>query len=127
MKRQIVPLAAILAMSGTVLAGAQGTRRDVKLQAKPAASTPAPQTPQATPAQPAKPAQPADPLADAPRISAADAKKAVDAGKAIIVDVRSEAAFNLEHPKGTINIPVQEIYARAGELPKGKQIIAYCT
>lgn len=120
MKRQIVPLAAILAMSGTVLAGAQ---QGVKLQAKPAA----PQTPQAAPAQPAQPAQPADPLADAPRISAADAKKAVDAGKAVIVDVRSEEAFNLEHPKGSINIPVHEIYARAGELPKGKQIIAYCT
>lgn len=116
-RRQIVPLAAILAMSGSVLAGAQ----DAKLQAKPA--------PQAQPAphDHAHPAAPGDPLAEAPRISAADAKKAVDAGKAVIVDVRSEAAFGQEHPKGSLNIPVNEIYARASELPKGKQIITYCT
>lgn len=121
MKRQLVPLAAILAMSGamsgTVFAGGQ----DTKVQAKPPAS-PAAQAPQA-----ATPAQPADPLAAAPRISAADARKAVDAGKAVLVDVRAEEAFRGEHPKGSLNIPVNEIYARAGELPKGKQIITYCT
>jgi hypothetical protein len=36
-----------------------------------------------------KPGPPADPVAAAPRISVADAQKALDAGKARLVEVRS--------------------------------------
>jgi len=85
------------------------------------------QAPQATPAQPATQAAPADPAAEAPRISVADAKKALDAGKAILVDVRSAMSYQQEHPKGAISMPTHEIAARMSELPKDKQIIAYCT
>jgi predicted sulfurtransferase len=76
-------------------------------------------------AQPLAP--PADPLAAAPRISAAEAKKAVDAGKAVLVDVRSAMVYQQEHAKGAISIPTYEIAARMSELPKDKQIITYCT
>jgi 3-mercaptopyruvate sulfurtransferase SseA len=79
------------------------------------------------PAAPAAPATPADPLAEAPRISAADAKKVLDAGQAVLVDVRSLDSWQEEHAKGAVSIPVNEIYARLGELPKDKQVIAYCT
>jgi len=106
MIRYLVPLAVILAMPGA----------EAPLQAP----TPAP-------AAQAAPAAPADPLAEAPRISAADAKKALDAGQAILVDVRGLDAWQDEHAKGAVSIPVNEIYARLGELPKNKQIIAYCT
>ncbi|MFN0138914.1 MAG: rhodanese-like domain-containing protein [Pyrinomonadaceae bacterium] len=61
-----------------------------------------------------------------PRISAADAKKEVDAGKAILVDSRSKADFDAEKLPGAINIAS----ASAGEfdkLPKGKKIIVYCS
>lgn len=70
---------------------------------------------------------PADPLAGAPRISAAEAKKALDAGKAVLVDVRPPMAFQAEHAKGAINIPLHEVNGRARELPKDRQIITYCT
>ena len=107
MIRYLVPLAVILAMPG--------------------AQAPI-QTPTPAPAPPAAPvAAPADPLAEAPRISAADAKKALDAGKAVLVDVRSLDAWQDEHAKGAVSIPVNEIYARMSELPKDKQVIAYCT
>lgn len=106
MIRYLVPLAVILAMPGA----------EAPLQAPPPA-----------PAAQAAPAAPADPLAEAPRISAADAKKALDAGQAILVDVRGLDAWQDEHAKGAVSIPVNEIYARLGELPKNKQIIAYCT
>lgn len=102
MIRYLVPLAVILAMPGAQAA----------LQVPPTAA------PAATPA---------DPLAEAPRISAADAKKALDAGQAVLVDVRSLDAWQDEHAKGAISIPVNEIRARMGELPKDRQIIAYCT
>jgi 3-mercaptopyruvate sulfurtransferase SseA len=109
MIQYLVPLAVILAMPGT-----------------PAAAQPQPAAPPAA-AAPAVPAAPADPLAEAPRISAADAKKALDAGQAVLVDVRSLDAWQDEHAKGAVSIPVNELYARLGELPKDKQVIAYCT
>jgi rhodanese-related sulfurtransferase len=107
MMNYLVPLAVILAMPG-----AQATVQP---------------RPEAPPAQPAPMVQPVDPLAEAPRISAADAKTALDAGKAVLVDVRSLDAWQQEHAKGAVSIPVDELYARVGELPKDKQVIAYCT
>ncbi|HEX3131253.1 MAG TPA: rhodanese-like domain-containing protein [Thermoanaerobaculia bacterium] len=80
-----------------------------------------------TPPTPPPAAAPADPLAEAPRISAADAKKALDAGQAVLVDVRGLDAWQDEHAKGAVSIPVNELYTRLGELPKDKQVIAYCT
>ena len=111
MLRHFIPLAVILAMPGGP---------DSLLQARPA-ETPAP------PAVATAPAPPADPLTAAPRISAADAKKALDAGKAVLVDVRALGAYQMEHAKGSVSIPVYELDARLGELPKDKQIITYCT
>jgi predicted sulfurtransferase len=78
-------------------------------------------------AQAPPPAAPANPAAEAPRISLADAKKAVDAGKAVLVDVRSAMNYQQEHAKGAISLPTHEIAARMSELPKDKQIITYCT
>ena len=72
-------------------------------------------------------APPADTIATAPRISAADAKKAVDAGKAVLVDVRSAQNYQQEHAKGALSVPTNEIATRMSELPKDKQIITYCT
>ena len=79
------------------------------------------------PKTPAAQAAPADPAAEAPRISVADAKKALDAGKAILVDVRAAMSYEQEHAKGAISLPTHEVAARMSELPKDKQIIAYCT
>jgi predicted sulfurtransferase len=67
------------------------------------------------------------PHPEAPRISVADAKKAIDAGKAILVDVRSAMNYQQEHAKGAISLPTDEVAARMSELPKDKQIITYCT
>ena len=64
---------------------------------------------------------------DAPRITLADAKKDFDAGTAIFVDTRDEAAYKNEHVKGSINIPLNADEARYKELPKDKKIIAYCS
>lgn len=76
---------------------------------------------------PPAPAAKTETVATAPRISVADAKKALDAGTAVLVDVRSAAAYQQEHAKGAISLPGFEIQARLKELPKNKQIITYCT
>jgi hypothetical protein len=64
---------------------------------------------------------------DAPRISLADAKKAYDAGEAVMIDVRDKAAYNQERIKGALNIPLAEVASHMDKLPKGKKIIVYCS
>ena len=64
---------------------------------------------------------------DAPRISIADAKKDYDAGTAIIVDVRDATAYKTEHVKGALHIPMSDVAANEGKLPKNKKIIVYCS
>ncbi len=64
---------------------------------------------------------------EAPRISLDDAKKDFDAGNALFIDTRAEAAYKDEHIKGAINIPAGEFETRSGEVPKDKKIIAYCS
>ena len=43
-----------------------------------------------------------------------------------VVDVRSPAEFADAHAPGTVNIPLPEIGARAGELDRGRPVIVCC-
>lgn len=63
-----------------------------------------------------------------PRISVEEAKKLVDAGKAVIIDVRGTEAYKGAHIKGALDYGLTTIEKKDfSGLPKGKQIIAYCT
>lgn len=63
-----------------------------------------------------------------PRIRPEEAKKLVDDGKAIIVDVRGTEAYKISHVKGALDYPLTKIEASDfSGLPKNKRIIAYCT
>src|SRR5437870_2646150 len=64
---------------------------------------------------------------DVRRITPAEARQALDSGKAIIVDVRDEASYKFGHAKGALWIPVNEIESRTKELPRDKMIITYCS
>jgi CoA-disulfide reductase len=44
----------------------------------------------------------------------------------ILLDVRSELEFNTGHVEGAVNIPVDNLRQRIGELDKNKEIIEYC-
>lgn len=60
------------------------------------------------------------------KVSGAEARKLVDAG-AQLVDVRTPAEFAEGHIKGAVNIPLQDLEARAKELqPRTKTIVVYC-
>ena len=72
-------------------------------------------------------AQSATPTDDIKRISIPDARAAFDADRAVIIDVRGESAFKAGHIKGSTLIAYVDIAARAGELPKDKTIILYCS
>jgi len=64
---------------------------------------------------------------DAPRITLADAKKEFDAGNAVFVDTRAEAAYKSERIKGALNITTNASEEEYKKLPAGKKIIAYCS
>jgi 3-mercaptopyruvate sulfurtransferase SseA len=61
------------------------------------------------------------------RVTPAEARAAVAQGKAIIVDVRGEDSYNAGHIKGARWINLNDIGSRAGELPRNKMIITYCS
>ena len=61
------------------------------------------------------------------RVTPAEARAAVEKGQAVIVDVRPAESFKAGHVKGALSIPLGDIEARTGELPRGKMIITYCS
>jgi rhodanese-related sulfurtransferase len=47
-------------------------------------------------------------------------------GLVTVLDVRPPEEFAAGHLPGAVNIPVHELEKRLGELPKRKEVIAYC-
>ena len=43
-----------------------------------------------------------------------------------VLDVRPEDEFALGHLPGALNVPLAELERRLSELPKGREVIAYC-
>lgn len=65
--------------------------------------------------------------ADAPRVAAEQVVQMAAKGEAVILDVRGKADYDFEHAEGAVSIPLAELEARMGELPKDKFVAAYCT
>jgi rhodanese-related sulfurtransferase len=47
-------------------------------------------------------------------------------GLVTVLDVRPPEEFAAGHVPGAVNIPIRELEKRLGELPKRKEVIAYC-
>ena len=64
-----------------------------------------------------------------PRVTVEQAKAALDAGAAVIVDVRSQEAYETSHIAGAIFIPLEDFESNITSLEFGKEqwIITYCT
>ncbi|HEV7892652.1 MAG TPA: rhodanese-like domain-containing protein [Pyrinomonadaceae bacterium] len=67
------------------------------------------------------------PAEEARRVTVEELKKMLDSGKAVVYDTRAKAAYDAEHIKGSLSMPSNEVADRAGELPKDKTIVFYCT
>ncbi|MFZ5354483.1 MAG: FAD-dependent oxidoreductase [Bacillota bacterium] len=50
----------------------------------------------------------------------------LDPERQLLIDVRTETEFNNGHIEGAINIPVDSLRERLGELDKNKEIVEYC-
>ena len=64
------------------------------------------------------------------RVSVAEARELIGAGRGVLVDTRDREAYDGVHAEGAISAPFSEI--RAGHLPqlkstaKGQTLILYC-
>lgn len=62
----------------------------------------------------------------APRIEGREAWRLVREDDALLLDVRTPAEFAGGHAEGAINIAVQELSRRLGEVPSDRPIVVYC-
>jgi len=67
------------------------------------------------------------PADNARRITAEEAYKLYEKGQILVIDTRTEPPYKESRIKGAILIPVNEIAAKADELPHDKTIVTYCT
>ena len=63
----------------------------------------------------------------AKRITISEAQQLINAGKAFVVDVRNQQAYDQGHIPGAKLIPSGEILNHLSELPSNKTIITYCS
>ncbi|HKS28823.1 MAG TPA: rhodanese-like domain-containing protein [Pyrinomonadaceae bacterium] len=68
-----------------------------------------------------------DPFAAIERVKPAEVANLVKEGRAVVVDIRDREAYEEEHIKGALSIPLEEVRERGPrELPADKLIVAYC-
>ena len=59
-------------------------------------------------------------------VTRAELRKRFKEGLATVLDVRPADEFASSHIPGAINIPVGELKRRLSELPRGREVVAYC-
>jgi hypothetical protein len=61
------------------------------------------------------------------RVTAPQLQAMLAEGRAVVYDTRAKMAYDAEHIKGALSMPEGEVAGRAGELPKDKTLVFYCT
>lgn len=130
--RSFISRAATLLLALTLLAGGVAAQSKKKKRTKAAKATTS-KTTKTTPATTINTGDPTPPVQlpeqgdGVRRITAAEARAALDNGTAIIIDVRNDVVYKSGHVKGAILIPSNEIAEHIKELPRDKMIITYCS
>lgn len=101
----------------------------IRLQRSQQTITPDP--PQATEAEPATqlrmPDFPASEVAAAERISVVEAKRLIDIGEAVVIDVRNVEDYKAGHIPGSLQIPLAYVQGEIPWFPPDKKLVTYCT
>jgi 3-mercaptopyruvate sulfurtransferase SseA len=61
------------------------------------------------------------------RVTADEMVEMVKNNKAVVIDVRNQASYDLGHIPGSKLIPAGEILNHLNELPRDKMIVTYCS
>jgi rhodanese-related sulfurtransferase len=59
-------------------------------------------------------------------ITSAEAKKMMEKGSVFLLDVRTPEEFRQARLQGAVLIPVDQVEARLGEIPKNRPVLVYC-
>jgi rhodanese-related sulfurtransferase len=59
-------------------------------------------------------------------VSLSELQRRVRAGDVTVIDVRPEEEFRSGHIPGALSIPVAQLKRRLAEIPKKKEVVAYC-
>jgi rhodanese-related sulfurtransferase/predicted transcriptional regulator len=59
-------------------------------------------------------------------VSARELAELLRADEVVLLDVRPADEYAAGHLPGALSIPVEELESRLGELPPGKEVVAYC-
>jgi rhodanese-related sulfurtransferase len=59
-------------------------------------------------------------------VKADELMRRVKRGEVTVIDVRPPDEYRAGHIPGALSIPLDELEARIGELPKGREVVAYC-
>ena len=95
---------------------------DFSTAAMPAATATSDFNPATTPL-----AAPPEPAQEFKRIAVEDLRAKVNRNAVVVVDVRDQASYQRSHIPGAIHIPLASVEANLGQLPKDREIVAYCT
>jgi hypothetical protein len=100
---------------------------------RPSPTTPSDQTAPPAPAAERSVAMPVDvtpvspaEIARVERISASETRRMLDAGEAIIIDVRDVHSFVDGHIPGALQIPLEYVPSQIPWFPRDRKIITYC-
>lgn len=75
-----------------------------------------------------KPVITSTPYADgARRVTVEELEALIKDGKAFVVDVRTQDAYNVSHIPGAKLIPSAEVVNHINELPRDKIVVTYCS
>jgi predicted sulfurtransferase len=70
---------------------------------------------------------PAEPNDGVRRVTTTELRDMLAKHEAVVIDVRTEPAYQLSHIQGAKLIPFPEIANRIGELPHDKLVVTYCS
>jgi rhodanese-related sulfurtransferase/DNA-binding HxlR family transcriptional regulator len=59
-------------------------------------------------------------------VTRAELRKRLRAGDVVVLDVRPEPEFRAGHIAGAVSLPAAELTRRLREVPKDRQVVAYC-
>src|SRR5205807_639643 len=59
-------------------------------------------------------------------VSADELQSMMARGEVLVVDVRPRLEYDSGHLQGAISVPIQDLIARLGELPRDRKIVTYC-
>jgi rhodanese-related sulfurtransferase/DNA-binding transcriptional ArsR family regulator len=60
------------------------------------------------------------------QLSAEELALRLERGEVVVLDVRPEREFRAGHIAGARSVPVDELHTLVGELPKRREVVAYC-